>query len=269
MTKIYFLGTGGDSYVISKCIRNSGGIVIQHDDLQFHIDPGPNSLHMAKKSGINIRATTAVVCTSPKITHCNDINALISGMTYNGVDVKGVIVGTRTMVEGDENNTPLLQDFFKNCVERVIVAESGKKIGIETADIIFCETTDYCDSVGMMIHMPDLNIGYTSDTSYSDKIAKQYLKSDILILNVQNPFGVNSKYKMSSDDAIKFVDKVKPQLAILTHFGKEMLEKDPLLQARQIHAATGVQIMAVTDGQAISPTSYSAKGKQRQLKQFQ
>jgi ribonuclease BN (tRNA processing enzyme) len=268
MTDILFLGTGGDSYVISKCIRNSGGIVIRHNELQLHIDPGPNSLLMAKNNSVNIRATTAIICTSPKISHINDVNAVISGMTYNGSDIKGVLVGTKTLIEGNENNSPYLQSFFKNCVERVIIAEPQKKIGIENVDIHFCETNDYCDTVGLKIFMPDLVIGYSSDTSYSEAVGKQYENCDILILNIQNPFGIKQKNNMSSDDAVKFIKRVKPQLAIITHFGKAMLEQDPLLEAREIHALTGVQVMAAVDGQSISPVSYSAQGKQKQLKQF-
>ena len=269
MTNITFLGTGGDCHVISKCIRNSGGIVIRHGEVQLHIDPGPNALLTAKNNKINIRATTAIICTSPKISHSNDVNAIISGMTYNGADVKGVVIGTRTLIKGDEENIPLLQKFFQDCVEKVIIAEPEKRVGIENVDIHFCETTDYCDSVGLILFMPDVVIGYTSDTSYSERIAKQYGKCDILIMNIENPSGVNTKYKMSTDDAIKFIKKVNPKLAILTHFGKEMLEQDPILEARKIHAATTCQVMAAVDGQSISPVTYDAKGKQRQLKQFQ
>ncbi|MFT4297597.1 MAG: MBL fold metallo-hydrolase [Candidatus Woesearchaeota archaeon] len=268
MTTITFLGTGGDSYVISKCIRNSGGIIIQNNEVQLHIDPGPNSLLTAKNNNINIRATTAIICTSPKISHSNDVNAVISGMTYNGVDIKGVLVATKTLIEGDEKNSPYLQNFFRNCVERIIIAEPEKKIGIENVDIHFCEANDYCDTVGLKIFMPDLVIGYSSDTSYSEAIAKQYENCDILIMNIQNPFGGRQKNNMCSDDAVKFIKRVKPQLAILTHFGKAMLEQDPLLEAREIHALTGVQVMAAVDGQSISPVSYSAQGKQKQLKQY-
>jgi ribonuclease BN (tRNA processing enzyme) len=268
MTSITFLGTGGDSYVISKCIRNSGGIIIKNEHVQFHIDPGPNSLLTAKNNSINLRETTAIICTSPKISHSNDVNAVISGMTYNGVDVKGVLVGTKTLIEGNENNTPFLQDFFKHCVERVIIAESDKKIGIENIDIHFCMANDYCDTVGVKLFMPDLVIGYTSDTSYSEAIAKQYDNCDILIMNIQNPFGARQKNNLCSDDAVKFIKRIKPKLAIITHFGKLMLEQDPLLEAREIHALTGVQVMSAVDGQSISPVSYSAQGKQRQLKQF-
>ena len=268
MTKITFLGTGGDNYVISKCIRNSSGIVVEYGDIQFHIDPGPNSLLMAKNNGINLRATTAIICTTPKISHCNDVNAVISAMTYNGVDVKGVLVGTKTLVNGDEQNKPFLQDFFMNCVEKVIVVGPDKKIGIESVDIHFLEAEDYCDTVGLKMYLPDLVIGYPSDTSYSDKIAKQYEGSDILILNVVNPSGVKAKHQMSTDGAIKFINKVKPQLAILTHFGKAMLEEDPIVEARIIHRATGCQVLAAVDGQSISPSSYSANAKQKSLKNY-
>ncbi|MCB9358674.1 hypothetical protein H6503_01965 [Candidatus Woesearchaeota archaeon] len=269
MTSITFLGTGGDIYVISKCIRNSSGIIIRHDDLQFFIDPGPNSLLSAKNNDINIRATTAIICTSPKITMSNDVNAVIAGMTYNGEDVKGVVVGTRTMVEGNEMNQPLLRKFYRECVEKVIIAEPEKKIGIENIDIHFTETSTGTDNVGLKLYMPDVTIGYTSNTGYSDKIAKQYEKCDILILNVQNPFGIQKKNKMSSDDAVKFITKIRPQLAIITHFSKEMLEQDPIQEARTIHSKTDCQVLAAVDGQTISPSGYNAKGKQKQLKQFQ
>lgn len=268
MTRIIFLGTGGDNYVISKCIRNSGGIVIQHDEMQFHIDPGPNSLLSAKNNGVNVRATTAIICTSPKISHSNDVNAVISAMTYNGMDVKGVLVATKTLIEGNEANHALLQRFFRDCIEKVIVCEPAKRIGIEQADIQFLETVDYSDSVGMKLYMPDMVIGYTSDTSYNEKIAKQYVGCDVLIVNVTNPFGIKVKYKMSTEDAIKLVNKVQPKLTILTHFGKLMLQEDPLQEARKVHAETGLQVMAAMDGQVVLPATYSAQSSQKSLKNF-
>ena len=46
---VLFLGTGGDSFVIGKQMRHSGGFVIQQDDLQFQIDPGPGALVRANE----------------------------------------------------------------------------------------------------------------------------------------------------------------------------------------------------------------------------
>ena len=47
--KIIFLGTGGDSIVVGKQLRASGGIILQIDDNQFHIDPGPGALVRARQ----------------------------------------------------------------------------------------------------------------------------------------------------------------------------------------------------------------------------
>ncbi|MDP7476371.1 MAG: hypothetical protein QF655_01925, partial [Candidatus Woesearchaeota archaeon] len=55
-SSIIFLGTGGDSYVVGKQLRASGGIILQINDDQYHIDPGPGALVMAKETGINLRA---------------------------------------------------------------------------------------------------------------------------------------------------------------------------------------------------------------------
>ena len=76
-SSVIFLGTGGDSYVIGKQLRASGGIILQLDEDQYHIDPGPGSLVMARESGINLRANTALFVTHNHLNHANDINAVI------------------------------------------------------------------------------------------------------------------------------------------------------------------------------------------------
>ena len=57
---ITFLGTGQGSFVVGRNMLSSGGIIIQVDDNQFHIDPGPNSLKNAAQYGINLRANTSL-----------------------------------------------------------------------------------------------------------------------------------------------------------------------------------------------------------------
>ena len=54
MARIIFLGTAGSTAVVSKQLRASGGIIIQVEDLQFHLDPGPGALVKAKEYGVNL-----------------------------------------------------------------------------------------------------------------------------------------------------------------------------------------------------------------------
>jgi hypothetical protein len=108
---------------------------------------------------------------------------------------------------------------------------------------------------------------YTGDTGYSKEIVEQYKKADIIILNLVYP--ANSKEKDSNnlnfEDAQNIIQKTKPRLVVITHFGKKMLDSDPLDEARELQRATGVQVLAATEGMSINPESYSAGSKQRTL----
>ena len=99
-SNIIFLGTGGDSNVVGKQIRASGGIILQVEDDQYHIDPGPGALITAKDAGINLRANTALFVTHNHLRHANDVNAVIDAMTYGGFDKKGVLVANNTVING-------------------------------------------------------------------------------------------------------------------------------------------------------------------------
>ena len=61
MANIIFLGTAGSSAVVSKQLRASGGIILQVEDLQFHLDPGPGALTKAKEYGIDLQHNTAIL----------------------------------------------------------------------------------------------------------------------------------------------------------------------------------------------------------------
>ncbi len=66
----------------------------------------------------------------------------------------------------------------------------------------------------------------------------------------------------------KIINKVKPRLAIITHFGIKMLKADPLYEAREIQNKTGVQIISAKDGMTIDPISYSSGLRQKTLKMY-
>ena len=82
---IVFLGTGQGSFVIGRDILSSGGFIIQVDENQFHIDPGPNSLRNAAHSGINLRSNTALLVSHAHLNHSNDVNAVIDFVISNSL----------------------------------------------------------------------------------------------------------------------------------------------------------------------------------------
>lgn len=263
---ITFLGTGGDASVVGKQRRASGGIVIRLDGYQFHIDPGPGSLNKASEFDINVRATTAILVSHNHLNHSNDVNALISSMTYNGLDQKGVLIAPSSVVDGTESISPSLSNFHKTCVERVILIKDSQRVGIENIEIqaLFADHSDPF-AVGYKIYTPHFVLSYTGDTVYSADLWKEYEGSDILILNTVYPSGMKSKENLTIDDAEKILFKVKPRLAIITHFGSKLLDSDPIYISRELQKKTGVQIIAAVDGLEVHPYSYAAQMKQKTL----
>ena len=265
-SKITFLGTGGDSFVVGKQTRASGGIVLQSGGYQFHIDPGPGALVRAAQFDVNLRANTAILVSNPDLFHSNDVNAVISAMTYDGFDKQGVLISNESFVKGLPDQPSTLRGLYANCVERIIVAKPGNKIGIEDIEVHTLATKNEDESaVGFKFLTSDFVLSYSSDTSYSKEVVKQYVHSDILILNVLNPGDNKDKNHLCSEDAVKIIDEIKPSLVIITHFGKKMLSSDPLYEAREIQKKTGVQVISATDGLVITPDSYSAGIKQKTL----
>lgn len=270
MPSIIFLGTGGDEFVVGKQIKASGGIIVQVEGYQFHIDPGPGAVVRAHQAGINLRENTAVLVSHSHINHCNDVNAVMAAMSHNGFDVNGVLISNITFANGSEEAqmAPMLTKFHKKCVERVIVAKPSQRIGIETVEIQTLQAFhNDPNAMGFKLITPKFTLTYSGDTRYSRELVEQYRKSDILILNVVNPSGTNSKNSdnLCFEDAVTILGKTKPKLAVITHFGKAMLKADPISQAREIQKATGVQVLAAIDGMSINPVSYSADAKQRTL----
>jgi len=265
--RIVFLGTGGDSIVVGKQLRASGGIILQVDDNQFHIDPGPGALVRARQEDISMRENTAVLVSHAHINHCNDVNAVISAMTHAGLDKTGVLVGNKTVINGEGEIKPYVTDFYKNCVERYIALDQGAKIGINEVDIKTLYTRHGTDinTIGFKFFTPEFTLSYTSDTEYSTALVDAHKNSDILILNVVNPSGIKQEGLMNTDDAINLISKVKPNLAIITHFGIKMLSVNPMTEARNITKQTKVQTIAAKDGLVVNPLSYAAKGKQKTL----
>ncbi|MEM2915771.1 MAG: MBL fold metallo-hydrolase [Candidatus Woesearchaeota archaeon] len=267
-SQLVFLGTAGNLGVVSKQSRTSGGFVIKINELQLHIDPGPGALTNAALCGINVRGHSAILVSHAHLNHCNDLNALINAMTLNGLDSHGVLVAPESIINGTEYIKPVLHAHFANHLEKIIVAQPNKKIGIENIEVhpLFAKHSDL-RALGFKIFTPEFVLTYTGDTNYDPKLADEYGGADILVINCQRP-GKGKEQGLCSADAVKILRKAKPKLCILTHFLQKMLDANPLYEAREIKRQSGVQVISAEDGMTLDPASYSAELKQKPLSLF-
>lgn len=264
---ILFLGTGTGAAVAGKGIRSSGGIIIKVNDNQFHIDPGIGAITKAAQFGANLRENTAVLLSHSHLNHSNDINAVIDAMTYSGLDKKGVLIANKNALHGTEDYAPVVTNYHRNLLERFIAVGRNQRLGINDVEIqTLTARHNEPNSIGFKFFTPDFTLTYSSDTVYGVDIIDQYMNSNILILNV--PLIKKSEHNLCTQDAIKIIQKVAPRMAIITHFGYEMIKADPLYEIREIQKQTKIQTIAAKDGMIINPISYSASAGQKTLQGF-
>ncbi|MFB6216464.1 MAG: MBL fold metallo-hydrolase, partial [Candidatus Aenigmatarchaeota archaeon] len=78
--KLKFLGTGGGRYVTGEQRRRTAGIVVQTEETQIHIDPGPGALVYAHEELDEPLDTDAVIVSHAHLDHSNDAEAMIEVM---------------------------------------------------------------------------------------------------------------------------------------------------------------------------------------------
>jgi ribonuclease BN (tRNA processing enzyme) len=257
MARIIFLGTAGSSAVVSKQLRASGGIILQLEDLQFHIDPGPGSLTKAREYGISLNNNTAVLVSHCHMNHCNDLNSVVEAMTHGGLENRGIIAASKSVLTSIDGGHPFLTKYHQSLLEKVIPLEKNHKVGIDLVEMnaIPASHTDKT-AVGFKFFCPKFTLAYTGDTTLTTDLIESLMGTDILILNVPYPGDKAQGKNLDSASAIQIISKVQPKLAIITHFGLDMLKADPLQEAREIQRITGVQTIAAQDGLAISPDTF-------------
>lgn len=257
-SKIIFLGTAGDSIVTSKQLRASGGIILDIDENYFHLNPGPGTLVRAQQFNINLRQNIALLISSNDLIDSNDINIVIDTMTYAGLDKRGVLIAHPDIIKTN------LAEKQKQQISKIIHAQPGKKLAIENTDIIILKTTSE-NNMGFKFYTSDFILSYTGDTGYNEELTEQYKDSDILIINVNNPQDTHIPEQLNTNDAIKIVNAVRPELVIITHFGMKMLKADPIYEAREIQRQTQIQTIAAKDGLILKPNNFETKIKQKTL----
>ena len=57
---------------------------------------------------------------------------------------------------------------------------------------------------------------------------------------------------MCSEDAVKLIERIRPEMAIIQHYGAKMLRSNPVYEAREIQRRTGVRTLAARDGMKVS-----------------
>lgn len=254
MAKITFLGTGGDAYTVGRQLLGAGGIIVEIASNQFHLDPGPGSLPAAKEFGIDLRHNVAVLVSHNHLNHAHDLNAVLSAMTYGGLDPHGVVLASKSVVNSEHSR---LHPHNARFAEKVLSVSDTPRVGINSVDIRITPTS-HSDStgVGFILSGRGHQIGYTSDTRLTQEVAEAFSGVDTLIVCVSRLDSEDRTQNLSPADVIELVNIAQPKTVVLTHFSQQLLKYGTRRVGREISSEVDAHVIVASDGGSVDTAMY-------------
>jgi phosphoribosyl 1,2-cyclic phosphodiesterase len=247
---IKFLGTAGARFVVSKQLRESGGIWFSLDNTNILVDPGPGSLSKCARSKprLDPGELDGIILTHRHIDHTTDANVMIEAMTSGGYNKRGALFATSDCLSPSE---PVVFSYAREFVERVEILEAGKEYTLgNTSFSTPLRHIHPAETYGLKFQSSMGIVSCVSDSLYFPEMEEKYAGSSLLILNVVRfaKLGGEQIQHLSVPDAEILIERIKPEHAILTHFGMTMLREKPWEIASTMTEKLGIPVTAATDG---------------------
>jgi phosphoribosyl 1,2-cyclic phosphodiesterase len=245
---IKFLGTGGARFVASTQVRATGGLWLNYKDTNLYVDPGPGAIVRlrASKEGLDPSSLDGILITHKHLDHANDVNIMIEAMTNGGFNKRGHLFCPEDAVSGDT----VVLSYLKDYLDRIVFLKQEESYSLK--DIRFTTPVRHVHPVetyGTIFHL-NKTIALISDTRYFDRLPDFY-RADYLIVNVLRVDPIEKQEiveHLAVDDFVKIVEQVRPEIAIMTHFGMSMIREKPDRVAERLSRETGINVIAAYDG---------------------
>ncbi|HIH18680.1 TPA: MBL fold metallo-hydrolase [Candidatus Micrarchaeota archaeon] len=262
--EIVFLGTGGGRWNLISQARRTGGFRI-NGSIAIHVDPGPGALIACHDFRQDPRKVGLLVVTHNHIDHVNDAGVIAEAMSGFALEKKGWLIGSRSVILGDEKGDRGISSYHMGALARVIVAKPGKKISIavngKKASLTPTRTKhDDKTGIGFVLEMDGQSLGYTSDTEYFYGISDQYRGCDVLIANNLKAKKDGVPGHLFTSHTIRLFQEAQPKLGIITHLGMRLIRAGAEKEAKKIQKASGVRTIAAKDGMRVDLAAFKTNG---------
>lgn len=242
-----FLGTAGARFVMIRQLRSCGGLWLSYKSTDIIIDPGPGALVKCNTSRPKLDPTglEAIVLTHKHLDHSNDVNVMIEAMTEGGFRKRGILFAPRDALDKEKG---VVFSYLKDFLEKIVILKAGKyRVGDVELEVPLLNKHSV-ETYGLKFVIDKQIISLVSDTKYFEGLVDAYRDSTILILNVVFYQKRPDYEHLSLEEALEFTKKVKPRMAIFTHFGMSMLKARPHILEKKIRKELSLNIKFAYDG---------------------
>ncbi len=247
MARVTFLGTGGGRFATVYQVRHTGGIYIEAG-ANLHLDPGPGAVINLNRLGIDPAIADAVLISHCHPDHYADAEVLIEGMTRCNFSRRGLVAGSRSVIEGSNDHGPAISAYHKRIVAECLSLTPGERFNVGPLEVQ-TTTTSHSDTEGIGFRFLTENgvISYVSDSELVDEVVEAHRGARVLIMSVTRPLGARVRYHMSTEDAATLTDEIRPEVAVLTHFGSKLIHEGADRQASYVQKKSGIRTIAAAD----------------------
>jgi len=180
---------------------------------------------------------------------------MIEAMTEGGHKKRGVLFAPSDAFDED----PVVLRYLRNFVETIEVLREGGEYSVGNVRM---ETPlrhiHGVETYGLKFHVSSgRSISFVTDTRYFSRLEEVY-RTDVVVLNVvlyKHPERCVIDH-LSVEDAERVLEKVRPKVGVLTHFGMTMLRMRPWEVAEKMGKRLNVPVLAARDGMTLDIDKY-------------
>ena len=235
--------------MVARQLRATGGMWMSFGKTQIHVDPGPGALvralsHLPPCVPAEL---DGLVLSHKHLDHSNDINIMIEAMTHGGFRKRGVLLAPKDALEGEPVVFPYAQKF----VERIeILREQSQPYRIGEVEIrSSIKHIHAAETYGLHFRYAGRTVSYLPCGRFFQALVDDYASHapDVLIMNILRYRDSMDVDHLTFDDARKLIAGIAPKVAVLSHFGSQMLEHNPNRLAQELENIHGIRVIAARD----------------------
>jgi len=245
---VRFIGTGGARVVVANQMRSTGGLWLNYRNTNLYIDPGPGAIVRlrAMQHHLDPQRLDGIILTHKHLDHANDVNIMMEAMTESGHKRHGHLFCPEDAIGEDA----VVFRYVREYVEGIeLLKENGS---YRLKDIDFSVPVRHIHPVeayGIVFRL-NKRIALIADTRFFEHLPEHY-QAEILIVNVLRTkpiLDTDPIDHLSLADFKEIITRIRPEVAIMTHFGKTIIREKPYLLAKALKKETGVEVVAAYDG---------------------